>query len=514
MRSVLFGNRAIHELWSRHRRPQSRSLDRPVNNPPRKAVGFAVVVVLLLSSVLLPAQGAAAQTFAPLRAAAIASGPGGSFVALPASTVFSSSIPPGGSVRFSPPGVPGRGGDLADGDDCGARGACDDHRLSCGCGCYDDADPDRRRRAVREQLGGGPDVRRRRDRHAQFGDRRGEDARRRHRLLHGRHTWLARSVRVDRPVRALPSTVIAAHATRTVTAAGVGGVPATAAIVLANLTVAASGGTGVVTAFPAGTAAPSTQSLVFTAGRPQAALSAVRVSSAGQLTILNNSSVPVTVAVDVVGYFLTGLPTVAAAFTKAAPATLFASTVAGLSAVTSKVAGVAAIPAAGVSAVVVQLSASGATGTGNLTGYRPAPVDPQLCTVPFVASRAGSNMVIVPVGANGSISVYNSSAAGVTVRADVVGYYLGTSKISWAAPRQINTQGPADLSAMSCTSATFCMARDSRGFFRFNGTAWTRVSDNAAQLSPAWGTFRAADVRRWVPGGQSGGELGRRLWVG
>ncbi len=453
-------------------------VDIGVNVMLGKSGWLACVAGLVLSGPLSPT--AAALPASTARAAAVEQAPGGSFVAIRTTTAFSSTIPAGGSVRFSPAGVPA--GSVAwltvtvaapsvpavitafpGGTPATSMPVV---TVTAGQAATNSA-------AIPTSAGGAVDMR--------------------------NSATVAVKMRVDvsgyytagapgspgmfgsvSPVRVLAPTVIAPQATRTVTATGVAGVPTSAAIVLANLSVTAAAGDGVITAYPAGTAAPATHSLTFAAGWPQAALSAVRVSAAGQLTIVNNSSVPVTVAADIVGYFRTGFPTVAAAFTKAAPATLFTSTVAATSAVTRKVTGVAAIPATGVSAVAIQLTASGGTVAGNLTGYAAGARRPTTPQVPFVPGQRSTTLVIVPVSAAGSISVFNSALAAVTVRADVVGYYLGTSRLTWTAPQQINSQGPADFGSVSCTSPTFCMAGDNSGFFfRFDGSTWTRVGDDA-----------------------------------
>ena len=97
--------------------------------------------------------------------------------------------------------------------------------------------------------------------------------------------------------------------------------------------------------------------------------------------------------------------------------------------------------------------------------------------VPFTAGRSTASLVVVPVNSAGAISVFNSSTGAVTARADIVGYYLGASRLTWGTPTQIDTE-PAQFAAVSCTSTTFCMAGDSGGFyFRYDGTSWKRLSE-------------------------------------
>lgn len=271
---------------------------------------------------------------------------------------------------------------------------------------------------------------------------------------------------------------ISAKGSATVQATGAGGIPSTAAVVLATLAVGAPTEVGVLTAYPTGAARPATQNLAFSAGRPQATLSAIRVSGSGKLTLFNNSGAPVTVTVAVGGYYLNGNPTVATAFQKVAPAVLFASTIAAHGVVKSTVTGKATIPSTGVSAVVIDLSAASSSVAGYLTAAADGAPRPSVPMVPFSPGRASVNLVVVPVSVSGAIRVDNLSGGSVGVRGEIVGYYLGVSRLSWAKPRQINEVAPATFTAISCASIAFCMAADAGGFyFRFDGHSWSRLSD-------------------------------------
>ena len=49
---------------------------------------------------------------------------------------------------------------------------------------------------------------------------------------------------------------------------------------------------------------------------------------------------------------------------------------------------------------------------------------PPTSNLNFVAGQVVPNLVIAPVSADGKINIYNSSAAAITLFADVSGYYL------------------------------------------------------------------------------------------
>jgi hypothetical protein len=317
------------------------------------------------------------------------------------------------------------------------------------------------------------------------------------------------------PVKVASSLTIAAGASKAVVVAGVGGVPAAAAIVLTNLVVAAPTASGLLTAYPTGTAPPDTQSLAFSAGRPQASLNAVRVGTTGHVTLVNHSAVTISVTADVLGYYRTGSPTVADAFFKVAPAHVIDTSiglgvplgpVAAGATISALLTGIATVPSTGVAAVVVQLGARSSTSSGFLNAHAqgaPATTTPE---VDFTPGRTSADLVEIPVSAAGVISIRNASPGSVQVRADIVGYYSRTSSLTWAAPQRVDTAPTADLNALSCTSSSFCMAGDIDGaVVRFNGTSWTRTlnvdKEGIESMSCVSGTFCMAadgvDVLLW-----------------
>ena len=295
-------------------------------------------------------------------------------------------------------------------------------------------------------------------------------------------------------VTAANAVAVPAQGTATITAAGIGGLPANSAIVLTNLSVAAPTGSGILTAYPTGATRPSTRNLAFSTGRPQSGLSAVRLGTAGQFTVYNSSATAVTVTAAIQGYYLTGSTTVGGSFQKVAPATLFTITQAANTAADKTVTGMSSVPASGVTAVVVELSASAATAAGYLTTYPSGATRPTVPVVPFSAGRTTSNLVTVPVNAAGRISVFNASTGSVTIRAEIVGYVLGASKLSWSAPTSINT-APAAFSAISCPSTTFCMAGDTGGFFfAYDGAGWKRISEYGFQVESFYEWFNISTI--------------------
>jgi hypothetical protein len=89
-----------------------------------------------------------------------------------------------------------------------------------------------------------------------------------------------------------------------------------------------------------------------------------------------------------------------------------------------KVAGTHGIPAAGVTAVVMNVTAVRPTTGGYITVYPDGQSLPAVSNINFPAGRTIPNMVVVPV-VNGSVDLRNS-AGSVDLLADVTGYFSAT----------------------------------------------------------------------------------------
>lgn len=80
------------------------------------------------------------------------------------------------------------------------------------------------------------------------------------------------------------------------------------------------------------------------------------------------------------------------------------------------------IPAAGVSAVVFNLTAVATTAAGYFTTYPSGKARPTTSSINFPKGWTGANMVTLPVGADGKIKLFNSGGAAHAV-IDVLGWY-------------------------------------------------------------------------------------------
>lgn len=81
------------------------------------------------------------------------------------------------------------------------------------------------------------------------------------------------------------------------------------------------------------------------------------------------------------------------------------------------------IPGTGVRAVVLNVTALNPTAAGALTVYPDLTARPGTPNIHYTAGRSVSNLVTVPVGANGAVAFHNRKGA-VDVAADLEGYYV------------------------------------------------------------------------------------------
>ncbi|MFB7468249.1 hypothetical protein ACFCZ1_33030 [Streptomyces sp. NPDC056224] len=226
----------------------------------------------------------------------------------------------------------------------------------------------------------------------------------------------------------------------TLQVAGVKGIPATGvSAVVMNVTAVYPTEAGHVTVYPNGQPAPQSSNLNFTAGQIVPNLVTVPVVN-GKVDLRNNSG-SVDLIADVTGYY-TDKAGVGSALNSITPSR-FLDTRDGTGAqkqrvgpggvVTLQVSGVKGIPATGVSAVVMNVTAVYPTEAGHVTVYPNGQAAPGVSNLNFTAGQIVPNLVTVPV-VNGKVDLRNNSGS-VDLIADVTGYYAATgSAFSAAGP--------------------------------------------------------------------------------
>ncbi len=221
------------------------------------------------------------------------------------------------------------------------------------------------------------------------------------------------------------------------TVAGAAGVPASGAgSVVLNVTAKSSTAAGTLTVYPSGASRPAGANLTYTRGATVSNLVTVALGSAGNVTVTNGSTGTTQVTADVLGYFLGGPPTLASTFATV-PASRVLDTTTGVGApvapipakgtVTTEVAGNGGIPASGVAAVVLNVTAKNATASGALKVYTAGTWKPAGAYLTFAPGAIVSELAIVAPSSSGAISVASTSSGKVDVTADVLGYVLSTS---------------------------------------------------------------------------------------
>ncbi len=225
---------------------------------------------------------------------------------------------------------------------------------------------------------------------------------------------------------------IAQGETRNLTVTGRGGVPATGVGAVAlNVTAVVPTVGGFLTAWPAGAPRPDASNLNFTPGDVVPNMVIVKVGVGGQISLFNSAG-HVDVVVDVLGWFpidssFTGLTPARLMETRPGLRTiddLFNGTGAlGQGSVRNlTVTGRGGVDSSHVDAVVLNVTAITPTTPGFLTVWPADKPKPNASNLNFAPGQVVPNMVVVPVSANGVISIFNASGVTDAV-VDVLGFF-------------------------------------------------------------------------------------------
>jgi len=225
---------------------------------------------------------------------------------------------------------------------------------------------------------------------------------------------------------------IGAGRSLSVSVLGRGGVPATrVSAVAVNLVAANAGAPGHLTVYPGQSAKPNASNLNFVGGQTIANMAIAKVGSDGTIAIANGSSMPTNVVVDVVGWFDAD-----SQYTSLDPARLFESRdsstidgrernigpIGGGQTVAFTVAGRGGVPLTGARAVALNVTVAGSTANGYLTAFASGGSVPRVSSLNFAPGQIIPNLVIVEVGVDGKVALFNS-AGSTPVVVDVVGWF-------------------------------------------------------------------------------------------
>lgn len=316
--------------------------------------------------------------------------------------------------------------------------------------------------------------------------------------------------------------------TRDVTVTGRGGVPATgvAAVALNITAVAPTAGT-FVTAYPAGSPLPNASTINVSAALTAANSAIVKVGVDGAISLFNKVGAT-HVLVDVVGYFPTGPSYVPLVPQRIMDTRASYSTIDGvalgqgpLAANTPRllqVGGRAGVPATGVAAVILNITAVGGTANSYLLAYPADVARPSASNVNFVKGATVANMVVSGLSANGQMMIVNSAGDSAAV-VDVLGYIpTGTTYHSITPSRVFDSRvaayGQSAAPAMMQTGDAFMSQATAdwyTGAANGVGANAKAVFANITVVSPSMSTYESVyptkqselDTRVPMPSGVS-----------
>ncbi|MDQ3897080.1 MAG: hypothetical protein M3326_07510 [Actinomycetota bacterium] len=224
--------------------------------------------------------------------------------------------------------------------------------------------------------------------------------------------------------------------------AGVGGVPETGAtaVALNVVTTNASGPDSYLTVWPTGSERPEASNLNFRPGVSVPNLVIARIGTDGKVSMYNNLG-SVHVAADVQGYFVgdtsgsTYIPLTPARVLDTRDGTGGTSTKVGEGGtIELKVVDVGGVPAAGGTAVALNVTATNVSGAESfLTVWPSGSSRPLASNLNFVAGQTVPNLVIARVGEGGKVAIYNNVGT-VDVVADTQGYFAAPVASGTALP--------------------------------------------------------------------------------
>ncbi|MGW4647610.1 trypsin-like serine protease [Kitasatospora sp. NPDC004289] len=202
--------------------------------------------------------------------------------------------------------------------------------------------------------------------------------------------------------------------------------PAGTTAAVLNVTVVNPASAGFVTVRSTRSARPGGSSVNFAAGQVVPNLVTAPVDIDGTVHLWGTTG-NVNLVVDVLGYYS---PQSTGRFTARTPARLIdtrdrATPIGAYSTLDVQVGGLNGVPATA-TAVVLNLTVTNPAAVGNLTVFPAGATRPATSNLNYSAGQTIANQVIVPVGANGKVSVYSQSGGTTDLIVDFVGDYSPT----------------------------------------------------------------------------------------
>jgi PKD repeat protein len=282
------------------------------------------------------------------------------------------------------------------------------------------------------------------------------------------------------------------------------------------LTLAATEGTvgGDIIAYPDGATKPGTSSLNFATDQTIAATVTVEVGADGYVDLYNASGGTTELIADVSGYYT---QTSASGFTPLTPARILDtrtttgghdSPLAGSGTLTLTIAGADGgnLPSTGITAVALNLTATGEASGGDLSVYADGSTKPSSSVLNFPEGVNIADYTVVPVGSDGKIDVYNSSSGSIDLIADVSGYFssTGTSSFVPVTPtRSLDTRtlaGGTVCADCAAQDETLTSTADNATAYAITATVTNTATSGDLIIYPAGATMPAVSNINWTTG--------------
>jgi hypothetical protein len=197
--------------------------------------------------------------------------------------------------------------------------------------------------------------------------------------------------------------------------------------VVLNLTATDPTDSSFITAYPDGDAVPISSNLNFTTGETIPNLVVVPVGADGAVDFYNHTGSTDLVA-DLEGYYTSSG---GSSYVPLSPSRVldtrngtggYSAPVGPGGTVSLQITGADGVPASGVTAVVLNVTATNPTDSSFVTVYPDGEAVPTASNLNFTAGETIPNLVLVPVGADGKIDFYNHTGSTDLV-ADLEGFY-------------------------------------------------------------------------------------------
>lgn len=248
--------------------------------------------------------------------------------------------------------------------------------------------------------------------------------------------------------------LVSAGGTVALRVTGRGGVPATevGAVVL-NVTVTAPQAAGYVTVFPGGGSRPTASNVNYAKGQTVAGLVVAKVGSGGEVSLFTSGSAHL--IADVAGYLPVGSD-----YTGLTPARLVDTrtgvgapkgTVAAGRSVTVAVLGVGGTPIDQVSAVSLNVTATGPIAGGYVTVYPAGTTRPTASMLNYRTGQTVANSIIAKPGADGRITLFTSAATHLVV--DVGGFISSPLDVVMEQPASTQVEEAAEVIAVDAPTS-------------------------------------------------------------